>query len=787
MKKFLDYIPLAATALAVLCCSPRNVEPEHVAGEYSRSLAVINEDYYELLVLNEITSVAPVTISSVDNFPYWLSVEADGELNSHPVLQLTVKKNADMQASREIEGSVTLSTGDVIKLKVKQDEDLPTGFNADDVLTSINTEFEADWAGCKKISLVTSNVDVNGQTQVTTTEVALPWATSALTEEWLPEGEAERMVAGKDQWELVFNLTGMESRPNYNYFGLYNKYTGKLRIFYYMDQAHIPSNDTNDHMWSLYFSDALAEFPVFQFGIPYSVSVGGSYKQVIGSPNIQYMTSATTSQMSQSYKVTPRVGWWAYDVDMSQLRPTAMTAKNGYITPGLLLYAQDNVYLNSFLKGDINGSINGNINLNALAPSAVNGTGFSLTNIVGRGENLFSTQIMAYMLMGQISAGPMSIAAARGALGACMGLAGMMNVMDGTEDPDMAHLGQISLDAFLSLNAEMETQGSIGGNRSNKVSSPKIPWDYIKPDTHFGEGVWNIENTPVIYVLSDAYWSDVKNFLTFELAEEKDASGKVVRTYFKTVKDPSLLNIRQISFLDPTSMGRVFLNDKVYDHTETPVQVFQSFGVFPGASAGYTKDFRTSLGIPARTAVLANAPFDTKTYKDIVWVKLPVDDNLFQYDIPSELAEVMAPRQSQQADASNPELVRRYFGPSMYYFKVNPPVTEVDQVQYVSDPQVKLPYVVKDLGDGKKEYLLYNPDYVDWVVTVNIQVRQEERTHVLTRAFLPEVRVISYKELPALIDQMKARRSQLSESVDYVAADEIIGRVRQYYDTITKN
>ena len=99
------------------------------------------------------------------------------------------------------------------------------------------------------------------------------------------------------------------------------------------------------------------------------MSAPASYKQVVGSPNIQYMTSATTNQMSNTYKVTPRIGWWAFDVDMSQLRPAAMTSKNGYITPGMLLFSQDNVFLNSILKGDINGSINGNINLDALAPT----------------------------------------------------------------------------------------------------------------------------------------------------------------------------------------------------------------------------------------------------------------------------------------------------------------------------------------------------------------------------------------------------------------------------------
>ena len=786
MRKFLPCILLVA--LGAVCCTPQNdpnpTNPD--ASVFSRSLSVINEDYYELLTLDEITE--PVTVTSTRNIPYWLSVGMlDGvNVQGHPVLRIDVAKDANLTMDRKVEGIVNFSSGDALHLTVKQGGDLPTGMNGDGVLKSCNTEFEADWANAKTISLITSYVDVNGRTQVVSTEVALPWATGSLTEEWLPEGEADSMIALRDQWELVFNLTGIESRPNYNYFALYNKYTGKLRVFYYMDHAHMPSGDANDHMWSMFFPDALAEYPVFQFGIPYKMSAPASYKQVVGSPNIQYMTSATTNQMSNTYKVTPRIGWWAFDVDMSQLRPAAMTSKNGYITPGMLLFSQDNVFLNSILKGDIKGSINGNINLDALAPTAASGFGFSLTDLTHKGESVFSAQIMAYMLMGPVSTGTVGLAAARGALGACVALGGMMSLLDDSEEPDMGNLGEIKLDAKLGLNASMETQGTIGGERSNNVSSPKIPWEYIRKDTQFGKGVWNIENNPVIYVLSDAYWSDVKNFLTYERLEEKDASGRVIRTYYKTVQDPSLLNVRQISFLDPTSMGKVMINEEVYG-TRTGVQVIQSFGVFPGASAGYTKAFRTGLGIPAKTACLADAPFDTRTYKSLTLAKRPVDDALFKYDIPEELAGMMAPRLSQQSDASNDELVRQYFGPSMYYFKLNPPVTEVDRVQYVADPQVKLPYIKRNLGNNKMEYNLYDPDYVDWVVSVDLQIEQKRKMFVLSRQFLPEVKTISYKDLPALISQMKSRRSQLAGSADYVAADDMIARIQQYYDAIVES
>lgn len=778
-------ILMICVALSTVCCTEQDTVNSG-GKEFSRTLAVLNEDYAEVIILDELSE--PVTVTSTRNIPYWLSVEAQEGVNNdgHPMLKVNVKKENDMLVDRRIDGYVTFSTGDVMHLTVEQGGNLPTGLNDGGILKSCNTDFEADWAGTRNITLVTSYVDVNGKKQVTSTEVALPWATGSLTEEWLPEGEAESMIQLKDQWELVFNLTGIESRPNYNYFGLYNKYTGKLRIFYYMDQAHMPSGDANDHMWSLYFPDALAEYPVFQFGIPYNVSAPASYKQVVGAPNIMYMTSATTSQMSQTFKVTPRIGWWAFDVDMSQLRPTVMTSKNGYITPGMLLFSQDNVFLNSVLKGDINGSINGNIDLKALIPAAANGSGISLIDITKKGEEKFGNKILSYMFLGDASSAPLGLQICRGGLGACSMLKGIMEFLKDPQEIDMGNPGEIKLDAQFNLNAEMETQGTIGGERSSNVSSPKIPWEYLLEGSHLGEGVWNIENNPVVYVLSDAYWSDVKNFLTYARMEEKDASGKVIRTCFKTVQDPSNLNIRQVSFLDPTSMGKPLLNDKVYG-TRSAVHVDQSFGVFPGSTAGYTNNFRTGLGVPAQTAILSDATFDTKKYKQIVLVKRPVDDDLFSYTIPSELSGMMAPRLSQQSDNSNSDIVRQYFGQSMYYFKVNPPVNEVDQVQYVADPQVKLPYIKKDKGNGASEYILYDPDYVDWVVTVSLQVEQDDKMYVLPRQFIPEVRTISYKDLPELISQMKARRSQLSESADYVAADDMITRVQQYYDAIVES
>ena len=780
MKPFLQMLSIAGAAVLALTCSKGNtLEPE--VKEYGYNLAVLNENYVDKLVLSQYST--PVGVGSTDNFPAWIKVSTAEVLNEkgHPVLNLDVKADPALAEPRTITGKVNLTNGDILTLTVSQETDLPGGLNGD-ILVSTNTAFEADWASCSTISLVTSYMDVNGRTQVTTTEVALPWASNALPSEWLPEGEAESMVALKDQWELVFNLTGIPSRPNCNYFALYNKYMGKLRIFYYIDKDQMPSGDGNDHLWSLYFSDKYAEYPVFHYGIPYNVGVSGTYKQLIGSPNIQYMTSARTSQMTRQGKVTPRVGWWAYDIDMSQLRPTSLGAQNGYITPGLLLFNQDNVFLNSIVDGNIDGSISGKINLNALMPTSMDTAGLVFSDIF-----TFLNATTGSWGVGSLATGVLDgkDGFIPGAIfqGIASGVfSTVLNIIEQNayDDPaDEEELGAVELTAKLRLNAKMVTQGTIGGERSSTVPSPKVSSEYFKEGTHFGQGVWNISDHPVIYVLSDAFWSSKKQFITYVKGEEKDAAGNVVRTYYTLSDKPSDLGVRLISFFDPTSIGSIVLNRDVYS-SPSSIDVTQTYGTYPGSDYGFTAGYRAGLGVSAQTVPISYTPFSTKDKKNgFQFYKFPHRDDIFNYEVPQEFASFMAPRLSEQTSSTQPGIRHRFFGQSLFYHKVNPAENELDQVQYVVDPEVYLAY-------NEEEYKLYDPDYVDWVVTVGLRIVQGDRIFLLDRQFIPEVKVISAKDLGRVLNEMKARRAQLPTGFDYVGIDEMIARAERYYNTINE-
>lgn len=96
-------------------------------------------------------------------------------------------------------------------------------------------------------------------------------------------------------WEVVFNLTGIKEKPGEHFFGMYNRYTGVLRIFYYLTKDRVPSHDGNDHMWSLGLSKDLIEHVTFQFALPYGEEAPDSYKTALGGNDAVFKTTALTA------------------------------------------------------------------------------------------------------------------------------------------------------------------------------------------------------------------------------------------------------------------------------------------------------------------------------------------------------------------------------------------------------------------------------------------------------------------------------------------------------------
>ena len=232
-----------------------------------------------------------------------------------------------------------------------------------------NTAFEYDWASQNKIELVTSYKKENDRIKVETIDVPLPWAWQSGPQQWLPQ-YAARNMSERDAayWHLVFNLTGVDEKPGEHFFGLYNSKTGILRVFYYLTADRIPAHDGNDHMWQMGFTQDLVEHVAFQFALPYGEPVTDFYKRALGGNAAAYKTTALTEACSKQGKVVPAIGWWCYEVDMSPLREhNFFESDRSVMTPGMLVFHEDNVVLNSIMQGSLDGKMTGSINLESLA------------------------------------------------------------------------------------------------------------------------------------------------------------------------------------------------------------------------------------------------------------------------------------------------------------------------------------------------------------------------------------------------------------------------------------
>ena len=105
------------------------------------------------------------------------------------------------------------------------------------------------------------------------TKIAAPW-NSTVTSTLMPE--TVRMdVKKEDGWDMAFNIMNQDGQPDMNYFGLYNKYTGVLRVFYYCNKD--VASTANDFAFEVVLgSDGQKNqsyYSTLNYGIPMDVDV----------------------------------------------------------------------------------------------------------------------------------------------------------------------------------------------------------------------------------------------------------------------------------------------------------------------------------------------------------------------------------------------------------------------------------------------------------------------------------------------------------------------------------
>jgi len=433
--------------------------------------------------------------------------------------------------------------------------------------------------------------------------IPLPWNSEA--SEWNGPQNFFEDVTPENGWELALDLCGRPNFKNYNYFALYNKYTGTLRIFTYIDN-NLNVSDGNDVLFELTMGEQTSHLMSMKYGLPTSTA-NWKDKTKLGQPANGGHIFATpwVANRSTDGLVTPAPGWWAYDVDLSQYRPEVVDKfKDEKMSLNMRVWHKDHVSLMGSINANIDGNIKAEIKQEKITTAGNDVAGFfAKLDELTEGEGLFS-KFKSYFdalkkgdPMGSFKAGVDVLKYA------CK-LSG--SLQEGTIETFDKMTGQLNF----SLNGTINTSGYIQGSRAViGMVNPTVSNNLFFSNSTVGQGVWNLKNNPEI----------VRTNYGFDLNHYTDKDG--INPFYVLDEYNNLLNADYaprfgwITYFDPTSI-EVELNPNVFPEEDIEWMQVDAIPMVRASNAMRGTDlYREQLGLNSRYVPTLNANRQ-KTTKD---------------------------------------------------------------------------------------------------------------------------------------------------------------------------
>lgn len=578
MKKYL------ITLAAVLCCGMTQAvftscnndddvttDEGYVEGAFNYHISVANDNTDILLALDSLHSV----IVEVKNAPTWLTVIPQDTLNSDGASAITLRvQESDDGAARKCRIYLTAESKEQVVLNVSQDEAVGNGDNA----IEIDPEFLDHWEEMQFL-----NINNGGKMN---TEIAAPW-NEDLAETLMPE-EICMDVKKKDGWEVAFSLLNQKGYTDMNYFGLYNKYSGVLRIFYYCNKNVTGSG--SDFAFEVMLGGDKSNpafYNTLRYGIPADAKVNANVDVLnSGLGKTFYLLTTPYSDMGQR---TLSQGWHAFDIDMSAYTGKSFKTDGSDIKIACKTSSNASVSLGTDIMGKIYGNLSATIDRNSMMASA-DGVGGILSTI---GNVLGNTSASSLASIEEtICTGPLNSLNKYcvWTSAACNIAAHVYDFATGTENipKDSLH-GKLDL----KLNATADTKGYMTAPTANDVKAFTLKKNAFNGASNFGKGVWQITTSPTIYVIDDmALWDEHAEHKHM-IIMNSERSGYCYRTWWQNG------NLQLPYFYDPTSFD-VIINPELFPDA-TNVKVMSYCGIYANSTKANNHAFRQAIGISKPT------------------------------------------------------------------------------------------------------------------------------------------------------------------------------------------
>ena len=705
-------------------CSDSNTEGiSNTPRTYYYRMVIPNADDVQTMVIDSISS----DIAEVSNTPSWLSVAQNGSQDGHPVLEITTKTNAN-DAVNDAKVLIAFKDGNSVELSVRQSYLYRGGNNAAD-------DFLTNWESMEKVCIGINKL--SGSTYDTI------WANTPWNREFISTSipmDVARNVKKSDGWEMVFRTLGETSLNDANYFALYNKYLGLLRIFYYITDATGSGSEVSFAVTMGSPSKTTTKQPFYNmlgYSIPTSHDQIITHSNITGSNSSAFFTYAAPYTISGIGGSTLTKGWGAIDIDMSAYPKD----KDLFLNSGEAIsiecstISDAKISLGGTLTSDIKGSYSSAISNQASSSSGLSSTLSSLGGLLGDVRNSALAAIEQHLTESKTN----TLFYYAGVV--CNAASFVYDTVVEELNEGMS-LSEEAIDTMpgkiqLTMAGNIDLNGYIRSRVQNNVSPLSVTTNVLKANgSHIGQGVWSLAEDPVIYVVKDHYIGS-NDRLTFVVGDNGE---------YKTGSDVCK-GLRIITFLDPQSI-KLNINPDVFpDVSDVNVTTFA--GVYPEAEPGHTNAYRKLMSLG--DAPVVSIVDHEKMKSGALYRNTTNDDFCHYHKVP--MNEAINTQIDEKAEYCG--IVKQKDNLIKYYGRELRDANNNGQA-FMIDPQVFFPF------DSEKQRI-YDSQMPDFVVCVYVTFKSGGRHYAFSKRFLPVYKAISGDEVKQKSEEIKAYSNKCKE------------------------
>lgn len=564
-------------------------------------------------------------------------------------------------------------------------------------------------------------------------------------------------------WEMAFCELNDPNASSTRMFGLYNRYTGILRVFHYIENA---TGYGSELVYLVTGSESVSDdrYPLYNFmeyGIPSNHAYGSTLI-----PNFK-LTTGETSQEAFSCYVAPytkwnargvTVNWHCFDIDLSGYLPEGIDWRHGMAQRGqLAIFPITKTSSNITLTGSLLGSLEGTFSNPQIVET---GGGNSMSGICGTLNTINSllngkmTSVNnTYNMMNNKNLPSYMRSAVPYLSAASMGLSITSAILEWAGDETPVKRDTIPGKIDLGLNASMNLQGVISGYTSHAMGGLNVTPELMaagNADGNMGKGVWSLAADPVIYVSKEDLMSSSDHF-------NLNVKGD---TYSNT--DFYDYDVRLVSFFDPTSV-KVNLNTDIF-HNIKDLVVTTNYGVYTNRNIGHSDSYRRFMKLSDRPTFSLSGG---KT-SGIARLSSNSTPRIHQVEMNDLLVDDYELVGNKVSKPSSPDVEMNDKDICTY---INLPGTHVNvygrHLSLLGKEMVMMPQVFVPFEKGGA---IYEPVIPDFLVTVTITFKCDEGCMQFSKTYLPEIKLIGHNDL-------RNWYTKLKEYSDMCAKEQPVGKL----------